>query len=151
MEITEQDVPLVLIIFLGSLGSFGLLLYQNFLYPKDCTNRVQKAYVVGNLFALFSNLLCVLFPSKILSSINFVLLGVLFFYFILSFFLPKGYSLPMLTWSDVFLTMLSVFFLAVRLYATGLLTYERMCTMVPIKFKSCTMIPNDVYKDGCPA
>lgn len=125
MEFPEQEVPLILIVFLGSLGSALLLFYRNFLCPKTSTAFVQKVYVGSSLLSIFLGVISVLNPNKTLFFFNWVLSGILLLYSIVALFLSSDYSLGMTTWSDVFLIGLSIAFFFMRAYASLLLTYDR--------------------------
>ena len=128
MAICEQEIPLILIIFLSSVGSVFLLIYQNFLCPKKSTKTLQKAYVGASILQICLGIVCVMCPSKTLNIINWILSGILILYFIAAFFLPSEYSLGMLTWSDFFLKVVGFACLLMRLYASLLLTYDRVQT-----------------------
>ena len=147
MLITEQEIPLILIIFLGSLGSVFLLMYQNFLCPKKSTHTIQKVYVGASVFGIFLSILCVVCSNKFLNGVNWILSGVLISYFLVSFFLPGEYSRGMLTWSDFFLMLLGLSCQVLRLYASLLLTYDRarnkpLCQTKPIN--SCGLACNSI-------
>lgn len=125
MNLPEQEVPLILIVFLGSLGSAFILLYRNFLCPKEQTALIQKVYVCGGLLSSFLSITSMLSPNRTIFLFNWILSGFLTLYSVLSLFLSSAYGRSMITWSDFFLVGLSVFFFLMRLYASMLLMYDR--------------------------
>lgn len=125
MAFPEQEVPLILIFFLGSLGSAFILCFRNFLCPKESTLSIQKAYAGLSLLAIFLGMVSLSNGAKKYFLLSWGLSGILLLYAFVSFFLPSGYSRPMITWSDVFLVGLSVAFFFMRFYASLLLRYDR--------------------------
>lgn len=125
MAFPEQEVPLILIVFLGSLGSAFILFYRNFLCPKESTALIQKGYVGLSVLSIFLSIVSVLNGNKKQFLFSWGLSGVLLLYSIGSLFLPSEYRRCMITWSDVFLVGLSVAFFLMRFYASMLLTYDR--------------------------
>lgn len=125
MKFPEQEIPLILIVFLGAFGSAFILFYRNFLCPKESTTLPQKIYVVASLVSTFLSIVSVLNPNKTLFLFNWILSGTLLIYSIASLFLPSVCSRSMITWSDVFLVGLSMTFFFMRLYASMLLIYDR--------------------------
>jgi hypothetical protein len=125
MAFPEQEVPLILIVFLGSLGSAFILLYRNFLCPKEETVLVQKVFVFASLVSSFLSVTSVLNPNKTIFLFHWILSCILLIYSVTAIFLPSAYSRSMVTWSDVLLVGLGVSFFFMRVYASLLLTYDR--------------------------
>ena len=125
MAFPEQEVPLILIIFLGSFGSAFIIFYRHFLCPKEPAETIQKVYVFSSLIASFLSVTSVLCANRTLFLFNWILSGLLMLYSVMALFLPSSYKTRMLTWSDFFLVCLTVSFFLIRLYASLLLTYDR--------------------------
>ncbi len=126
MAFPEQEVPLILIIFLGSFGSAFILFYRHFLCPKESSGTMQKVYVFGSLAASFLGVASVLCANRTLFLFNWILSGLLICYSVVSLFLPSNCKTRMITWSDFFLVGLTVAFFILRYYASLLLTYDRI-------------------------
>lgn len=125
MVVPEQETPLILLVFLGALGSSLILFYRNFLRPKEPTVLLQKVYVFSSLLSSFLGVVSILNKNKTLLLYNWILSGLLMLYSVVALFLPSPYKISIMTWSDFFLVGLFVSFLVLRVYASLLLIYDR--------------------------